>query len=288
MSIDALLQLQAGVVGVAQAREYGFSPRTLQRRAAHGGWRRLHPGTYLAAGHRLTDEARVRAAALWAGDEATVSGPAAAHWHGMLPAAPHIVQVTVAAGAKPRPQPGLQLRRRDLGHSDRVGLRGVWVTEAALTVLETAVAVADGAAFLDRALQRHVGFEQLHRAHCRTLGRRGSPVAGRLLVAAADRAGSAAERILVRLLREAGVTGWRLGHPFGAWVVDLAFPRRRVAVEVDGWAWHVDIDRFRADRRKGNALVSEGWTLLRFTWHDLTSDPDQVVATIRTTLARAA
>jgi hypothetical protein len=43
---------------------------------------------YLADGQRLTDEARVRAAWLWLGADALVSGPAAAHRHGMLDAAP--------------------------------------------------------------------------------------------------------------------------------------------------------------------------------------------------------
>ena len=53
-----------------------------------------------------------------------------------------------------------------------------------------------------------------------------------------------------------------------------------MAVEVDGWAWHVDLDRFRADRRKGNALVGTGWLVLRFTWHDLVERPDGVVGEI--------
>ena len=77
-----------------------------------------------------------------------------------------------------------------------------------------------------------------------------------------------------------------LGHPFGAYLVDIAFPRRRVAVEIDGWAWHMDVDRFRADRHKGNALVRAGWGLLRFTWHDLTNRPDYVIAEVRAALDR--
>ena len=58
-------------------------------------------------------------------------------------------------------------------------------------------------------------------------------------------------------------------------------------MEVDGWAWHVDVGRFRNDRRKGNALTTAGWTLLRFTWHDLTNRPAEVLAEIRDVLARS-
>jgi very-short-patch-repair endonuclease len=106
-------------------------------------------------------------------------------------------------------------------------------------------------------------------------------------VAAADRADSAAERLLVRLLREAGIGGWVLGHPLGPYRIDLAFPAQRVAVEVDGWAWHVDPERFRSDRRKGNFVTRIGWDLLRFTWHGLNAHPGESVQEIAETLARA-
>jgi very-short-patch-repair endonuclease len=180
------------------------------------------------------------------------------------------------------------VRRRDLHTADLVEHRDIWVADRPLAALETAVALPDGSAFLDRALQRHVPFLELNDCYCRNLGRRGWKQASRLIAAAADRADSAAERILKRLLREAGITGWVLGHPLGPHSIDLAFPAQRVAIEVDGWAWHVDVDRFRADRRKGNLLTRAGWTLLRFTWHDLVTRPGEVVAEILHALAAAA
>ena len=142
--------------------------------------------------------------------------------------------------------------------------------------------------FLDRALQRHVRFPALYRSYCRNIGRHGSSRAGDLIRASADRADSAAERLLVRLLRDAGIDGWVLGHPFGRWRIDLAFPAAKVAVEVDGWAWHVDAERFRNDRRKGNAITRAGWTLLRYTWHALDGEPVETVREIAGALTDAA
>ena len=66
------------------------------------------------------------------------------------------------------------------------------------------------------------------------------------------------------------------------------FPDARLAIEIDGWAWHTDVDRFRTDRHEGNALVAAGWTVLRFTWHDLTNRPDYVLAQIKAALLTAA
>jgi very-short-patch-repair endonuclease len=280
-----VLLRQDGLVTLAQAVDLGISARTVQRRVRCGDWERVLPRVFLVGGHPHSDAVRVRAAGLWVGEPGAVSGPAAAWWHGMWSSVPGTVQVTVPRGACPRPQPHIDLRRRALGSTDLVTLRGLRLTDKPLTALETAAVVPDGSVFLDRALQRHVAFPRVYRAYCRNLGAHGSARAGTLLVAAADRADSAAERCAVALLRAAGITGWVLGHPFGAYVIDIAFPEAKLAVEIDGWAWHMAVDRFRADRHKGNALVRARWDLLRFTWHDLTNRPGYVVAEILAALA---
>jgi very-short-patch-repair endonuclease len=281
----ALLARQDGLITDAQARRHGFTERTLRRRVRLDGWARVAPGVLLAAGHPWTDRARVRAVGLWADRRGVLSGPAAAWWHGMLTAAPERVEVTVPRHRGLRTRDGVRVRRRDLDRCDVVDADGLALTAKALTALETAAAVPDGSAFLDRALQRHVAFGPVYQAYCRNLGAYGGARITDLLVPAADRADSAAERVIVKLLRDAGVTGWEVGVPFGPWTIDVAFPDVKVAVEVDGWAWHVDVDRFRADRHKGNALARAGWTVLRFTWHDLVKRPGYVLAEIRAALA---
>jgi very-short-patch-repair endonuclease len=289
MSIERIVQRQAGVIGLRQAVQAGMSARTVQRRVASGAWRELLPLVYLVSGHRRTDEVRVRAASLWIGRApAAVTGLAAAYWHGMLDAAPALVEITVPRTTHRSAPSGVVVRRRDLHAVDVVEHRGLLVADGALAALEAAIALPDGSAFLDRVLQRHLPFLELYECYSRNLGRRGWKQAGRLVIAAADRADSAAERILKKLLREAGITGWVVGHRFGPHVIDLAFPEHRLAIELDGWAFHVDVDRFRADRRKGNALTRAGWTLLRFTWHDLVTRPREVVAEILHVLAAAA
>lgn len=178
------------------------------------------------------------------------------------------------------------VRRRDLDPADRCNVGGLWVTGLPLTVVEAAAALGEhGPALLDRALQRRVSFDAVHRAHCRNLGRRGSAAGGALLVAAADRAASQAERLAMRLLRSAGIGGWRRHYWACGYELDLAFDAERVAIEVDGWAWHADAERFRRDRQRQNALVLAGWTVLRFTWQDLTRRPAAVLAEIRRALA---
>jgi very-short-patch-repair endonuclease len=192
----------------------------------------------------------VRAAWLWGRSAgAVVTGEAAAFCHGMLDRAPASVELTLPRAAHRRGRPGVEMRRRDLQAPDVIERREIAVADAPLAALATAVALPRGSVFLDRALQRHVRFPAVYRCYCRNVGRHGSAAMHRMLVAAADRADSAAERLLVRLLREAGIGGWVLGYPFGPYRIDLAFPAERVAIEVDGWAWHVDAERSQGDHR---------------------------------------
>ena len=41
------------------------------------------------------------------------------------------------------------------------------------------------------------------------------------------------------------------------------------------------------DRTKQNDLTLAGWTVLRFTWFDLTSNPENVVRTVKQALLAA-
>lgn len=281
-TIDSLLVRQAGVVSRAQAVAAGMTTDAIDHRLRTRQWRPLHPRVYLVAGHRHDDEARIRAAACWAGEDAVLCGVAAAWWHGLMSDAPLTVGMTVGRHRNPRTRPGVSVRRRGLPTEDLGRHRGLAVTGRALTVLEAAVELGAGAGLLlDRALQRSVRFPDVYAAYCRSLGAHGSATAGRLLVAAADRSASMADRLLVRLLREAGMRGWHCGFPWLGFLIDIAFPQAHVAIAVDGWAWHMDAARAQADKRRQNALVRGGWTVLRFTWHDLAQRPRVVIAEIR-------
>lgn len=286
MNIEDYLRQQAGVIGHEQALAAGMSGSAVTRRVATGQWVRLHPRVYLAADRKRTDEVRLRAAVLWAGPGAVAHGVAAAWWHDLGPRRlPTRVDVTVPRRRWPGRRPGVLVRRRDVDALDLTHYRDLPVTGLALTALEASVALGPaGSVLLDRALQQHVDFGWVHRAHCRNLGRHGSAAASALLTAAADRACSQAERLLVDLLRAAGITGWELGYGYQGYLIDVAFPAQRVAIEVDGWAWHINAERFVRDRQRQNAIVNGSWRVLRFTWHDLTARPQAVLDDIRTAL----
>jgi very-short-patch-repair endonuclease len=242
---------------------------------------RCAPGVYFANDRPFTDAARVRAAVWGYGDAAAASGLAAAWWHGLTRFAPHFVEVTIPRDSHGRCREGCRVRRRDLDPRDIATLRAVRVTTLSLTAIEAAARRGGGPAIMDGALQGSGTLPEMWSAQMRNKGRYGSPAARRLLRAASRGAESEAERRLIKLFDEHHITGWQANFPVGPYRVDFAFTSdARVAVEVDGWAFHTDPDKFARDRRRQNYLVLHGWQVLRFTWLDLTEYPERVIATV--------
>ncbi|HEY3894019.1 MAG TPA: DUF559 domain-containing protein [Pseudonocardiaceae bacterium] len=288
--IEKLLNGRDGVLTLDEALRGGWTPRQVQHRVRTGEWCRLHPGVLLTSRYEPDQRVSTRAAVAWAGPGAVASGLTAAWWWQLREWAPGAAEVTVPRGRARRCPPGVILRRRDLDPVDLVVLRGLPVTALPLTVLDAAAALGrdSGPPLVDRVLQRRVSFAELHAAYCRSIGRHGSPWLGRILRCAADGACSQAERVLHGLMRRARIGGWvanfRIVLAGVEHWVDVAFVERRLALEIDGWAWHSDVTRFSHDRRRQNALVLAGWTVLRFTWHDLTARPEAVIAQITAAL----
>jgi hypothetical protein len=158
--LQSLLDRQAGVVSRAQALAAGLAPRDIDRLLARRRWRPVHPRVYLAAGHPLSDDARIRAAALWAGDGAVVVGAAALWWHGPgaygIGGAPATIGLAVPRRC-PAPRPGVLPRRRALPAADVVVVRGIPVPVRPLALLDAAVeAGGSGIGLLRDALQEQV------------------------------------------------------------------------------------------------------------------------------------
>ena len=63
--------------------------------------------------------------------------------------------------------------------------------------------------------------------------------------------------------------------------VDFCFEGARLVVEVDGARWH---RAARRDQDRDNQLAAAGWRVLRFSWHEVVREPDEVLRTLRAAL----
>lgn len=293
--LEHLARGQSGVFSRSQAIAAGYTARQIGIRVRRGLWCQVLPRVYAATSTLLSPLGHAWAAHLSAGPESVVSHLTAAELWDILVPQDGLIHLTVPPDRRPRLGAPIRVHRILVDDRDRSEVGGLPVTSRAATVLDclTLLGRSEAMTLVDRALQQ--GWLQpayLERRLARSPGRHGNRSLRWLLAAVRPGAHSTAERLLHGVLDQAGLTGWRPQYPIalrcGRVVVDVAFPDRRVAVEVDGWAWHIDPERFQRDRSRQNALVTAGWTVLRFTWLDLTQCPDMVLDTLCNALAAAA
>ena len=160
-------------------------------------------------------------------------------------------------------RPGIRIRRRDLHPTDVIERGGLRVTAMPLTVIEAAVRRGGGPKLMDSALQRHTGLPALWAAQLRNKGRHGSPAARRLLQAAEDGARSAAERLLIQLLKTAGITGWKANYPVAGYEVDVGFPRSRSPSKRTALLSTAIRTPFTTTAFGENAITLAGWRVLK-------------------------
>ena len=65
--------------------------------------------------------------------------------------------------------------------------------------------------------------------------------------------------------------------------IDFAYPNRKIAIELDGAAYHSGQLAKRRDRRRDTRLGDLGWRVLRFDSNDVTCAPEYVLSQIKAT-----
>ena len=285
---------QAGVISRRQALESGLTSRQIERLLRTLEWLPVHPGVYRLHAAVPTPETALRAASLWLGPEAFLTDGGAAWWW-EVPGDPPQTW-TFASVHRCRRPPGLRVVQAFVDPRDQTVRRDVPVVSRPWAVLRAAAArergrPGDGIALLDGVAQTHkVPRVELERAFERHPGCWGAPTIRTLLRRTGDGAHSELERLAVTALQRAGITGFepnltvRLSS--GQVVeIDIAFVDQRIALELDGFAFHSSAESFRYDRRRGNTLMADGWTVRRFTFDDLLGDPDGFIETVLELLA---
>lgn len=272
---------QHGVLTRSQVGPHRSSADWLVSR---GLLRRISPSVFAVAGAVDSPGHRAWIAAL--AGRGVLAGPAAGYLWGMRRTWPEQVTVYVPRGRARCTVDGVVAVRRDLPVTHTTERDGLPVTNRTVTALDLMgrLPLTEGVPFADRALQqgwvtRDAAQRRLQRHH------RGNPRLRQVMrLVGPGQAESEAERRAQQVLRDAGLTGWVATYP--VWIegrrfaIDIAFPHLLLAVEIDGFAYHASSDRFTADRTRQNLLVSAGWTVLRFSWQDLTDRPHTLVEAV--------
>jgi very-short-patch-repair endonuclease len=213
---------------------------------------------------------------------------AAFAWGLPLIAAPKKPHITLPKKRRPRAGPPAVLHWASTSakeQSDRRTSMLRTVTDCArILPFGEALAVADG------SLNQGLTHRELIAA---TSALRGAGcTAAREVAAAACRGGeSFLESMLRALLVQNGIDGFEpqvlVERGWFRARVDLGHRPAKIALEAEGYEFHGSSKDFAADCRRYDELIAAGWLVLRFTYHQVVSEPDWVVAMVREGLSRA-
>ncbi len=73
---------------------------------------------------------------------------------------------------------------------------------------------------------------------------------------------------------------WRVRLRGKTYYIDFAYPTVKLAIEVDGYEKRRSLEALDRDDMRQNALIRDGWMILRFTWRRVLFDSVGVAAEI--------
>jgi hypothetical protein len=243
----------------------------------HGAWHQPWPGVVVPKDRVLDPLTRAAAAVLFAGKDAVLSGRTAAALYGCSVAASPQVHLTLPYNRWVRRRPGLVVHHDRFAEEDVGELHGLPIFAFDLVIAELLCTASRRLALActDQALAA-VGPDLVDqvaaRLECRD-DRRGTRRAAALLELATGRADSPPESWLLLMVVDAGFPVPQAQHEVHdlagrlVYVLDLAWPELRIALEYDGFEAHEN--RVIADAVRDARLADRGWTVIRVRAPDL-------------------
>jgi len=287
---------QHGVVARRQLEAVGVTLSMLKSRAASGQLLRIHRGVYAVGHDRLRREGWWMAAVLAVGPGALLSHRDAAALHGLRPPGDHTRWEVTTTGRAASTDRIRVYGTTALDARDATAVDGIPVTSVARTLVDLAATAPSAQvrkALNEAERQRCVDLRDIERVLTTTARRNGRGHAATRqalaeLAAVGERVTrSELEDRFLALLDARRLPRPLTNHGIEGMEVDVCWPEQRLAVELDGWDEHSTRQAFQHDRERSNDLTAAGWTLLRFTWADVTRRPDDTAARVARALARA-
>ena len=284
--VAGLAGRQFGRVSSSQLQRLGVARRTIHNWALGGYLHHELPRVY-AVGHRAKSvEGDLAAALLCPG--AMLSHATAAWWIGLADSRPRKIEVSTPR--RIRSIRGIivhQRRKLDRAWHKRMPVTSFtqtlldYATEASRSELRRALAVADYRGILDVAA-------------IESALKRGGPGSAKLRRALENhqprlaKANSGGEVELLELCEAGGIALPELNAKVAGWTVDALFREERVVVELDGWRNHRSPAQLKRDHQKDLELRAAGFVVLRYSYEQITTQRDQVIAELRKILEERA
>ncbi len=272
---------QRGRIRYDQLKALPIGDATIRRWIDAGYLHPELPRVY-AVGHRARSaEADLSAALLYAGPGAMLSHGTAIWWLGLLSYPPAAIHVSTPRRVKSLSDVVV--------HGER---RLARVRHNAFPVTTVSQALLDFAAGAPRDLLRLALANADYRNELDLDGL--SAIMGRGISGSAAlrdalkihlpqlaRTRSEAERLLLELCQAHGLPIPACNVVVEGWLVDAVWAAAKVVVEVDGWRGHRTRAQLERDHQRDLELRRAGYTVLRYTWRQLSETPGVVAGELR-------
>ena len=286
-----------GLITHTQALACGMTATTIQRRVLAGAWLEIRPGVYVVGGAPPTWEQTLLAVTIGFDDCWISHGTGGRVWD--LPAAPEIdaIEVLRPYGRFRRIDGVVAHRSRIIVPADVTRHHGIPVTSIARTIVECSgrLSVAQTGKMLDEAKRKDPRAIEDARACFARLASGGRRRLRSIRAALAfripgyDPGESDLELVALRTIIRAGlpmpVQQHRVVLNGKRRRIDLAYPDRKIAIELESWEWHSGREAFDDDKARASDLVADGWRVIQITSRH---DEADIVRWIASTLAVAA
>jgi very-short-patch-repair endonuclease len=291
-----LAERQHGLVTLPQLQSHGLGKAAVAKRAKDGRLHRVHRGVYAVGRPHLTTHGHWMAAVLAYGPQAVLSHRSAAGLLGIRRDGRANIDVSLPSPSA-RSRPGTEVHRSTtLQAADITTVDRIPCTMLARTLVDLGDVVDR------RAVERAVDQAEV----LRLFDLRAVEEA---LTRAGPRRGVGVLRAVLEDLEEPTLTTRELEERFlalcrkatlpspavNAWIsldhgvtykADFLWQAERLVVETDSRGFHGHRAAFEHDRLRDQRLTLAGFTVLRFTWRQVTREPGRVAQTVARLLTR--
>jgi hypothetical protein len=295
--VARLSELGAATLGVFRGRDAldaGVTRKQLHGLRAQGVIERVLPDTYRMTAVPQSNEQRLRAALLWAGDDAAAAGRSAGEMYGLENVHADVPELAIHSMRRAKSTTVI------VHHAERNTLmirtvRGLRVTGVECTLLSLATTLDDEALEIacEDARRRRLTSVPGIRAYLERFGRKGRPGVQvlRRLVDELDPVHAANSTLEVktrRLLVAHGITAFEREFPLEwngiTYRYDFVFPLECTILETNGRRWHDDPVDYEHDNEKWSVPGRLGYRLVFATWAKVTRRPEQFLTELTATL----
>lgn len=254
----------------------------------------LYPSVFGVAASQSSWHRDVVAAVLSRSSLAAASHKTAAHIWGLTSLRPNVIEVVTKRHRRTKREDFRVHESNDLQPGDIEQIERIDVTSAARTVVDLGASAPSWyvEACVDAGIRKGLFTANEVSAFVARVARRGRSGVGVMRPIIEPRLAwvTATESALEDRFR-ALIASSELPMPVAQFVLrteggafvcraDFAYPVRKVLIELDGEAYHVDRESFQSDRRKQNLAHNLGWVVYRFTWHQIVDEPEATLTVL--------